>query len=259
MRALLPVWLLLMALASGPAQAQDGSERVVAGLSQSNVSITARFEGLQILIYGAVRRDAPPPEDPPLEVIVTVEGPSEPVTVRKKSRVFGLWINTEAVEINAAPTFYAVATTGPLDEILSQTEDLRQRISIPRAISAIGIASDAAEPARFIEALIRIREADHAYLIARDDVLLTEATLFRTDIALPANLTEGDYRVRIFLLRGGAVVDEHLSQIDVRKEGLERWLTNLAHNQPLAYGLLSLLIAVLAGWGASAGFRLIRS
>jgi uncharacterized protein (TIGR02186 family) len=249
---------MIALLGAAPVSAQSGPERVVAGLSQDSVSITARFEGSQILIYGAVRREAPPPASPSLEVIVTVEGPSEPVTVRKKNRTFGLWINTEAVEVNAAPTFYAVATTGPLDEILSQTEDLRHRISIPRAISAIGIASDAEQAPRFTEALIRIREAEDAYVIANDTVRLTEATLFRTDIALPANLTEGDYRVRIFLLRGGTVVDAYESQIGVRKEGLERWLANLAHNQPLAYGLLSLAIAVLAGWGASAGFRLIR-
>ena len=42
-------------------------------------------------------------------------------------------------------------------------------------------------------------------------------------------------------------------------EGLERWLTNLAHDQPLIYGLLSLLIAVVAGWAASAGFRFLRA
>jgi uncharacterized protein (TIGR02186 family) len=232
---------------------------VVAGLSQSSVAITARFEGSQILIYGAVRREAPPPASPPLAVIVTVEGPSEPVTVRRKDRRFGLWINTEAAAVSAAPTFYAVATTGPLEAILSQTEDLRQRISIPRAIRAVGIAGDVTDVASFTAALIRIREAERAYLIDTGAVRLTEDTLFRTDVALPANLTEGSYRVRIFLLRGGRVIDWNLSEIDVRKAGLERWLTNLSQREPLAYGLLSLLIAVAAGWGASAGFRLIRA
>jgi uncharacterized protein (TIGR02186 family) len=90
-------------------------------------------------------------------------------------------------------------------------------------------------------------------------VTLSQDTLFRADVALPANLTEGDYRVRIFLTRGGVVIDSLESTIDVRKEGLERWLTNLAHDQPLIYGLLSLLIAVVAGWAASAGFRFLRA
>jgi uncharacterized protein (TIGR02186 family) len=230
----------------------------VAGLSQSRVSITARFDGSEILVYGAVKRDTPPPEGPPLEVIVTVEGPAAAVMVRRKDHSFGLWINRDSVKIDAAPSFYAVATTAPLADFLSDTEDLRHHISIPRVIRAVGIAAEAPDAPSFTDALIRIREAEGAYVISEGAVTLSQDTLFRTDVALPANLTEGKYRVRIFLTRGGLVVDELESSIDVRKEGLERWLTNLAEQQPLIYGLLSLLIAVLAGWGASAAFRFIR-
>jgi uncharacterized protein (TIGR02186 family) len=247
--------LALLLLAACPALA----ETVVSGLSESRVSITARFEGSDILIYGAVKRDAPSPVSPPLEVIVTVEGPSTPVIVRKKDRRFGLWINSEAVGIDRAPSFYVVSTTAPLNAILSDTEDLRHKVTIPRAIRAVGISDEAEDAARFTEALIRIREATGVYGVQSGDVRLSEDTLFRTDVALPANLIEGDYRVRIFLTRAGRVIDVQESTIDVRKEGLERWLTNLAHRQPLAYGLLSLAIAVLAGWAASTAFRLVRA
>jgi uncharacterized protein (TIGR02186 family) len=234
------------------------AETVVAGLSQSSVSITARFEGSEILVYGAVKRDRPEPVDPPLEVVITVEGPATPVVVRRKERKVGLWMNTEAVEVDRAPSFYAVATTGPLKTSLSETEDLRHRITIPRAIRTVGATSEARDAPAFIEALIRIRRASGAYVVSEGLVDLTEQTLFRTDVGLPANLIEGDYKVRIFLTRGGAVIDQLELSIDVRKEGLERWLTNLARNQPLIYGLLSLAIAVFAGWGASAGFTALR-
>jgi uncharacterized protein (TIGR02186 family) len=249
--------LLLLAL---PATARGApAEQVVAGLSQSSVSITAQFQGSEILVYGAVKRDAPSPDTPPLEVIITVEGPATPVTVRRKERRFGLWINREAVQVDRAPSFYAVSTTAPLRLVLSETEDLRHRITIPRAIRSIGTAAEAADAPSFTEALIRIRTALGAYVLNEGDVRLAEDTLFRTDVALPANLTEGDYRVRIFLTRGGAVVDTLESTIDVRKAGLERWLTSLARNQPLIYGLLSLAIAVVAGWSASAAFRFLRT
>lgn len=250
MRAL--IFLLLM---GAPAAA---TEKVVAGLSQNTISITASFEGSEIIVYGAVKRNAPVPEGPPLQVIVTVEGPSVSVAVRKKERVMGIWVNTETVRISRAPSFYAIATTGPLNEILSETENLRHQISIPRAIRAVGAASDAADAPSFTEALIRIRVGDGLYQLEDKAITLSEDTLFRTDVALPANLIEGDYRVRIFLLRGGAVVDAHVSQIAVYKTGIERQLHALAHEQPLIYGLLSLLLAIGAGWGASAAFRFVR-
>ena len=81
--------------------------------------------------------------------------------------------------------------------------------------------------------------------------------MFRTSIRLPANLTEGDYSTRIFLLRDKQVVAQYVTTIDVRKVGLERFLYNLAHGQPVLYGLLSLALAVLGGWGASAFFRIV--
>lgn len=246
---------LLVALLAPPATASEG---IVAGMSQNRVSITANFDGSEILIYGAVKRDAPPPETP-LEVIITVEGPATPVTIRKKDRVAGIWVNTEAVAVDAAPSFYAVATTGPLRSILSETEDLRHRISLPRVIRAVGAATEAGDTANFIEAMQRIRMSEGRYRVLQGAVEFTEQTLFRADIVLPANLTEGEYRVRIFLTRDGSVVDAQTRVIGVRKEGLERLLFNLSREAPWAYGLLSLALAAFAGWAASAGFRLLRA
>lgn len=238
-----------------PAAAQ---EVIVSGLSQSRVSITADFDGSEILIYGAVKRDAPVPDGGPLEVIVTVEGPSAPVAVRRKGRVAGIWVNNASVTIDSAPSFYAVATTGPLTHILSDIDNLRYGITIERVIRAIGIASEADRAGEFILALLRVRTDEGRYRVLEGKVDLTEDTLFRTDIVLPANLTEGEYKVRLFLLRDKRVVANQERVIGVRKEGLERFIFNLAKDQPLIYGLVSLVLAALAGWGASAAFRLIR-
>ncbi|MFN7223316.1 MAG: TIGR02186 family protein [Paracoccaceae bacterium] len=245
------IWIALTL----PAFAAD--EGIVAGLSQNRVSITADFEGSEILIYGAVRREAPAPKGA-LHVIITVEGPSTPITVRKKARRAGIWINADSVEIDSAPSFYAVATTGHLKDILSETENLRHQITIPRAIRSVGISAQAQDAPEFVQALIRVREAENRYRLNERSVQFTQATLFRSDVLLPANLTEGLYRVRIFLTRDGRVVDKIERQINVRKEGLERFLFNLSREQPLIYGLLSLLIAVVAGYAASAAFRFMK-
>ena len=87
---------------------------------------------------------------------------------------------------------------------------------------------------------------------------LEESTLFSAAFRLPANLTEGDYNAQIYLTRNGTVIDEYETVIPVKKVGLERWLFNLAHEKPLIYGLMSLAIAIAAGWGASAIFTALR-
>ncbi len=246
--------LVLALLLAAPAAAQ---ETIVSGLSQNRVSITADFDGSEILIYGAVKREAPAPEGA-IEVIITVEGPATPVTVRRKDRIAGIWLNHASVGIDSAPTFYAVATTGPLDHILSATENLRHDITIDRVIRAIGIAAEADGAEDFVKALVRVRTAEGRYRLLQGGVELTEQTLFRADVALPANLTEGEYRVRLFLLRDGRVVATQDRLIGVRKEGLERWIFNLSREQPLLYGLIALALAAIAGWAASAAFRILR-
>lgn len=240
---------------------EDGAaqEQVVLGLSQTSVSISTNFHGSEILIFGAIKRETPIPEGPPLQVLITVAGPSEPVTVRRKARRFGIWINTDAVEVDAAPSFYAIATSAPWSDTITEVEDLRNQVSIPRAIRSVGAPMDIADSQSFSEAVIRIRTKNGLYQLREETVELRQQTLFDTAVAMPANLTEGDYVTRILLTRGGEVVSQYETIIDVRKVGLERWLYNLSRAQPLVYGLLSIAIAIAAGWGASTAFRMLRS
>lgn len=247
-------WLIALLLMVQVAWAEE----VVLGLSQNEVAITTSFDGSEILIFGAVKREAPIPEGPPLEVVITIAGPSEPVMVRRKDKRFGIWVNTAAVEVDLAPSFYAVVTSAPMREAISDTENLRYRVSIPRAIRSVGAPAEIEDASTFRDALIRIRKTEDLYQVLESQVVVDDQTLFRTSVRLPAALTEGAYPTRIFLTRGGEVVSRYETVIDVRKVGLERWLFALSREQPLLYGLMSLAIAIAAGWGASAAFSLLR-
>ncbi|MBK0328648.1 TIGR02186 family protein [Rhodobacteraceae bacterium F11138] len=248
------LWLVFCVLApiSGLA------EEVVLGLSHDKVAITTSFDGSEILIFGAVKREEPIPTDAPLQVVITVAGPSEPITVRRKSKRFGIWVNTDAVEVDHAPSFYAVATTDELGKTLRYIEDLRYKITIDRAIRSVGAPATVSNAASFTEAVIRIRRNAGLYQQLEGQVVLDQQTLFRTAIQMPADLTEGEYATRIFLTRNGQVISQYETSIEVHKVGLERWLFSLSRDQPLVYGLMSLAIAIAAGWAASSAFRLMR-
>lgn len=244
----------LLCLFSVPVQ----GEEVVLGMSQDEVAITATFDGSNILVFGAVKRETEIP-DSALHVIVTISGPSQPVLVRRKENIYGIWANRDSVMVDAAPSFYAVATSGPWEQVLRETEDLRHKVSINRAIRSVGAPMDVGDPQSFSEALVRIRTAQGLYQLLEKTVAVDQQTLFRTAIDMPSNLTEGDYITKIFLTRSGEVVSEFETSIDVRKVGLERILFRLSRDNPLAYGFLALAIAIAAGWLASAAFQVIRA
>ena len=249
--------LTLIASALWSALTAQADEEIVLGLSQDKVAITAQFDGSDILIFGAVKRETAIP-DSDLDVIIAIQGPTGPVTVRRKEKKFGIWINGAALEVNKAPAFYAVASSAPLGQILRRIENERYAITIDRAIQSVSATVQFGNTQAFTEALMRIQAENGSYQLLENAVEVDQQTLFRSSISLPSNLTEGDYNARIFLLRGGHVVADLETVIDVRKVGLERFLYNLAHEQAPVYGLLSIFIAIAAGWGASALFRLIR-
>jgi uncharacterized protein (TIGR02186 family) len=249
-------WLLLiLTLIAIPARAGE----IVGGLSQNRVSLTANFSGSEILIFGAIRHDAPRAADtPPFDVIITVEGPRQPVAIWRKARRFGIWVNVDVAYMASVPSFYAVATTAPLHQILDPDEDERLRISPVQAIRPEQVTGGVPDPAVFPAALLRLREAAQAYQRLDRWIFLDRDILFRATVRLPANLTEGAYTTRMYLVREGRVVHDFRTAIFVRKEGLERWLSQLAYEQPWLYGLMALAIALLAGWGASEVTRVFR-
>lgn len=246
MKRLILALLLLLPL-------PGAAEEIVAGLSQSSVSITADYAGSEILIYGAVKREAPIAPGRGLRVIITVEGPRLPIVVRRKERSWGIWMNDDRLRPGPVPSFYAVASSAPLDVALLPEEDLRHAITLPRILRG---EDNATQP--FLDAVERIGRAEGRYFVQENSIALTEETLFRTDVGLPSDLTEGNYTVRLFLTREGRVIDEVKRTIWVRKAGLERFLYEAAHQWPLLYGLASLMLAGLAGWGAAALFARLR-
>ncbi|MCL5778135.1 TIGR02186 family protein [Limibaculum sp. FT325] len=235
------------------------AEQVVAGLSQTRVSITTWFSGSEIFIYGAVKREAPIPQGAPLDVVIAVTGPSAPVIVRRKTREFGVWVNGPGLFVDAAPSFYAVSTTRPLEDVLSATADLRYGVGLKGLGQVIRLVDAprwlGEQRDEYLDAVVRLQRNRGVYYEQIGGVTVAEETLFQTRLQLPAQLVEGDYRARIFLTRDREVIDSFETSIAVRKVGLEHWVDEMAHKRSALYGVLSVVVALVAGWAASALFR----
>jgi uncharacterized protein (TIGR02186 family) len=247
---------LLLGLLAAPLAAQ---ETVVTGVSTENIALNATFDGSELFVFGAVRREAPPPEGAgPLDIIITIKGPPRSVKVRHKERRLGIWMNTDSLAVRQAPSFYAVATTRPLDDILTETERLRYQIGMDQAVRKVGGHDTIEDTTVYTDALVRLKERAGSYQQLEDQVSLAEDTLFQTSVQMPANLVEGDYAAQFFLVRDREVISSADTTIIVEKTGIERWLYNLSRDRPLLYGLASVAAALAAGWLAAEAFHLAR-
>jgi uncharacterized protein (TIGR02186 family) len=246
---------LFMALLGGAAAAQEPA-RVIAGLNQNRIAITADFAGAELFVYGAVAVDQPPPEG--LGVVIRIAGPATPQVVRRKDRTFGIWINRGSETIDSAPSYYAVAASGAIEDTITFTEDLEWRLSLGNALRLVGAETEGAEREGFLDAIVRLKREAGLYVVAPEGVNLREGALFSAAFPLPANIVEGAYRATVFLTQDREVIDVFEAEINVEKAVLERWLYDLAHEQPALYGLLALAVALFAGLAASEAFRLMK-
>src|SRR5437588_10989216 len=103
--------LVLSPLCWGSAARAEG---LVADLTSHLIAITTGFTGASVVLFGAT--------DGPGDVIVAVRGPEREMTVRRKSRVAGIWVNTQQVTFANLPSFYAVAACLPMTDILSPAD-----------------------------------------------------------------------------------------------------------------------------------------
>lgn len=242
-------------------QQQPGAQEVVeADVSAREIPVTANFNGTEIVVFGAVDgSQQPSAESGYYDLIIVVEGVPERMVVRRKGNVAGLWLNTSSVIFDNVPSYYAVASNRPIDEIAP--EDFR-------ALHGIGFEHMKFTPAvgqsrplsnedikAYRDAVIRLKRANHLYVENEFGAAFTGKSLFRARVVLPANVTVGPFVTHVYLFRQ----EKFLYKVSVRhtldRKGLERFLHWFAFSQPALYGFMTVLIAVGAGLLASTAFR----
>ncbi len=190
------------------------------------------------------------------DVVVVVRGPPEDLVVRRKSRIGGIWVNRAAIAFTDVPSYYAVASTRPLDEALSESQ--RRRLQIGARYLAMrpsGTTADEAEIALYREALTRNKERERLFQELPGTVAFLDSTLFRTTLHFPANAPVGRYSAEVYLIRDGQIITAQSTPLFISKSGVERALFDFAKRRPAIYGILAVLLAALAGWLASVVFR----
>lgn len=241
-----------------PGQAQPAParpEQVQSDISMREISIQSNFTGIEIVLFGSIDFSrAPSPDEGPYDVIMVVRGPSRPLVVRRKERIAGLWVNGASRTFAAVPGFYAVLASRPLRAVAS--EDTLKALGVGLANVELG-RSDQGEAAddAFRSAMIRLRQERGLFQESDDAVSFIGRSLFRGSVDLPVNTPIGRYATQIYLFRDGKVLSESQSSLQVHKVGFERVVYLLAFRHPFIYGLIAVLIAVLAGLVAWALLR----
>lgn len=241
--------LALALLVSGPAAAQ--APDLAAGITEEEVSVGADYRGARLTVFGAHWRRGRAPSD----VIVVLRGPAETQIIRRKRRIAGLWINTDPVRFTNVPSFFALASTRPVNSFLNA-----------RTIGELGLDAGAlarleggtpadTDSAAYRRALVRLKRAEGLYPNRRAALRLDEDGLFQVAFAIPPNAPIGRYAVDVYLFRNAQLVKRKPGEVRISRIGIEKTVYTAAQKTPLLYGFAAVLLALGAGYAAAFAFR----
>jgi uncharacterized protein (TIGR02186 family) len=240
-------WCLSLLALTFPCTAPPRAEGLAADLTSHLIAITAGFTGASVVLFGAI--------DGPGDVAVVVRGPDREITVRRKSRVAGIWMNSQEITFANLPSFYFVAASRPIEEIVSPGAAALYRLGV--ANLEMKAESDAPREIvdGFAAALIATQQRAKLFPNAVGKIHFIGERLFRTTIEFPSNVPTGTYLVAVFLVRDKDVVSGQTTPLVVSKVGIDADVFGFAVRQPGLYGAVAVLTAVVAGWLASLPFR----
>ncbi len=247
------VTLLLAPLLMGQAKPV-----LVPDVSQRDIEIAYSFTGAELLLFGAILYPggrAPAQGEKPADIVVVVKGPTQSVLVREKEKVAGIWVNAERMRYRSAPSFFAVASSKPINALVDERT---------RAIYELGAGSLQLSPAsgaapkvqdRFDKGLVDLKTRTGLYYETPGAVEITDGVLYRARLKIPARVPVGRFTAETFLIRDGRVLAAAVRTIHIRKSGFERFVATSAEDHSWLYGMVAVALSILFGWGAGAIWR----
>ena len=261
MRRLLAVIALL--LLAAPARAQAPAPSVVrsdlpAAVAEEQITVSSDYRGSYVTVFG-VNPDRRGRGD----IVVVVRGPTESAVVMRKRRVFGLWINGDPVRFSEAPSFFAVLSNRPLRSIAHPQAIWRYQLDPAASAQLASGTPRGSSGAEYRAALVRLRRAQGLYQEysgralpeRRGGLTMYQGGLFRAVVRLPANAPIAQYHADTYLFREGRLISAQRIPISISRVGVERRIHDLATRVPLIYGLVTVMLALAAGWAAAFFFR----
>ena len=222
------------------------SRSIVSGISTSEINIDTKFTGAEVLLFGA-KGDAG-------DIIVNVRGPKKNFLVSKKDKFLGIWYNKDRLKFLDAYSYYSFFSSDNKEgknnnfeqKLISKLEIGQDKINFNIKGSQT-INQDKEFKIEFINKL----EKQNLYLNRPDSVEFLDDTLFKVMLKFPKNVPTGVYTVEIYLVDKNNLIAFQAIPINVHQVGLSARINQFAYSQSIIYGIVTILMAVVAGFLAN--------
>ena len=230
---------------------------LVPEVSQHEIQVRQGFVGTELLLYGAILDPEGRRARQPYDIVVVLKGPTEPILVREKAKKLGIWINAQSTAFRSAPSFFSVASSRPIAEIVDDRTAAIYELGLGfLQLSPTG-AIDSVEQLRFTKGLVDLRQREGLYREDGEGVTVSGGVLYQARIAVPSNVITGRYTAETFAITDGRVIASAIAEVQVEKQGFERFVAEKADQTSFLYGLFAVFLSLFMGWLAGRVFALV--
>lgn len=229
---------------------------LVPEISPNNIEIEYGFTGAELLLFGAIiYPENKPPQNVQDDLVILVRGPDQAIILREKQKVAGIWVNAESTEWRSAPSYFGMASTRPINDIVDKRTAAIYEFGLDYLqLSPVGTIVQS-DQKRFAHGLVDLNSRAGLYEERQSSVELVENVLYKARLKLPASVPVGQYSAETFLIRDGRVISAAVRDIHVGKYGFELFAVNASINHPFLYGLFAVILSLVLGWLAGVVFR----
>ena len=228
---------------------------LVPDISSRKIEIRYSFTGAQLLLFGAILYPGGRPPARPADIVVVLRGPVEPIVLREKQKIAGIWMNADSTRFRSAPSFYAVASSRPISQLVDERTASIYEMGLQNLQLSPGGGALPEKERRFEAGLLDLGRRNGLYAEHPHGVEINQGVLYRANIAIPSQVPVGTSTAETFLVDRGRVLAAATREIQIGKSGFERFVALAARRHAVLYGLTAVIMSLVLGYGAALLFK----
>ncbi len=219
-------------------------------VTPSEIHISIGYGGKNLVIKGTTSE--------PGEVIIKISSKTEAARFKYKGKAAGLfWMKIGDIEYKPVPSVYKVYSTGKINEILNADERASYYIGYDSLENMVQIEGGPKELDKdlWFKQLVKFKEENGLYSIQEGTVRFTSDNQFECKIHWPFQAMPDDYKVEAFLVKNQHILDKADTVLKVKRVGIVKQFTSMAFGKPAVYGVMAVVIAIIAGVAVGMVFK----
>lgn len=226
---------------------------ITSEISPDYIPVNSLYHGSKIVVTGKVAVDE--------EIIVKFSSPAKQAHYRKKGKAGGLlWMNVGELEFNPVSDVYIVYSTQAIPGILSVEEQDKYALGYDafRRIIEVSPVNSEEDKEMWVKEFIKFKEMNKTYGVITDKIETrteNDTKTYSLTLNWPYQAAPQEYTVSVYAVNNNTVQDHMETSFKVEKVGTLNFISNMAFNKAPFYGIISILIALAAGFIVSVIFK----